>query len=1121
MAWRVSVGAKVEVYFREELRCELSGKSALVVAMAALNGMVERRWLAVALWPDTGEGQARNNLRTLMYRVNRRVGFEVLIGSEHLKIDETCVRVSRQDNDALVTELDQCGVGTSGLLARAGITLDATSVLGQWLESARQRFRRVQLESLCEELGKAMPFMAADRMKAERAVALARACVLLEPLGERWHRQLMQVLLTKGDRSAALAAYEACKSQLMDRLGVQPDLQTRIVHLRVLQGQARAVPDLVNVTAELSSLEVSAQFPLVERETALNDIRDAVSRGQHVALEGEAGVGKTRLLRDLGTSCGLEKVSIRSSTGEEPYAAIAQLIQELQPRRAPLIEVSEQIELARLAPLAFSDVAPSSGRLTTARLHAALRHWGYRLREAGVRCLVLDDVHHADRASQTAISHLVSAREDGRPSLPLVISFRSGELEPDLSQALLDARIARCARLVAVSRLTLEGVRTLLESVDTSHGQEAPLARAGEVFKLTGGNPLFVIELALHTPDAEGESLPSRASLAALLHSRLRRCSDEAQQLACVAAIAPDEFSVELASHVTGMSILALMHPWAELQQRGLFADHGMAHDLVRDAVLEDMPGAIRRSLHRRVAAHAEESGMKGGRILHHWMSGQDFDRALPHALHQIHSRNAAGLSTKTLDLTLIDILTHVSDRVLLENLWVSAELRGHPQTDASPPEVWPRMASLVRRVQQLKCEPETEAWTAFELSRIQFFHDRKVKDAYATLSAAVELLPSPGIERARAELMLVLYSFALHGGPSVHVLNAVAALRELPEKAEERRLRGAIDSMHAVFVDPRDSIRRFAARLRDGRRRGDRGGVADAQARIAEIHLMLGNHGRAHRHFEQVQRCRSPGGDAFESNSSPMLAGLAALSSGIYSTAQALFEAVKESTNDLDIYRALLFFRLGHWTDAEALLAAATRSVTLNRQAPTFHFAAFMQAELDTRSGRDPLPALERAVATMRDEGIGGAKLELMSWEVLCRFGSSADRVAQGQRLIDMLKSQSQSRRWLPVMLDVAEAHSQRGSAAAIELAMEVAHALRRGYAAIPTYVPQALCRCASLLVDAYPADANSLIELARRWVTRALPHVPEDSRGTFSNEIEVNRRLLSCRQSCNDESA
>jgi len=280
----------------------------------------------------------------------------------------------------------------------------------------------------------------------------------------------------------------------------------------------------------------------------------------------------------------------------------------------------------------------------------------------------------------------------------------------------------------------------------------------------------------------------------------------------------------------------------------------------------------------------------------------------------------------------------------------------------------------------------------------------------------------------------------------------------------------------------------------------------------------MLGNHGRAHRHFDQVQRCRSSGGDAFESNSSPMLAGLAALSSGIYCTAQALFEAVNESTNDLDIYRALLFFRLGRWTDAEALLAAATRSVTLNRQAPTFHFAAFMQAELDTRSGRDPLPALERAVATMRDEGISGAKLELMSWEVLCRFGSSADRVAQGQGLIEMLKSQSQSRRWLPVMLDVAEAHSQRGSAAAIELAMEVAHALRRGYAAIPTYVPQALCRCASLLEDACPAEANSLIELAKRWVTRALAHVPEDSRSTFSNEIEVNRRLLSCRQSCND---
>lgn len=101
------------------------------------------------------------------------------------------------------------------------------------------------------------------------------------------------------------------------------------------------------------------------------------------------------------------------------------------------------------------------------------------------------------------------------------------------------------------------GAHTLLQAITHSRSPAPPPPDwAAQILRRAGGNPLFVIELA-HRWSPQGD----RAGvdhLRPLLSASLQACAPAALQLAAVAAVAGEHFSVELAAAVTGASALAL-----------------------------------------------------------------------------------------------------------------------------------------------------------------------------------------------------------------------------------------------------------------------------------------------------------------------------------------------------------------------------------------------------------------------------------------------------------------------------------------------------------------------------------------------------------------------------------
>jgi predicted ATPase/DNA-binding SARP family transcriptional activator len=163
----------------------------------------------------------------------------------------------------------------------------------EWAAARRADVRRRCLEALAHLAGHAL---AAGDMAAARSYAYRQ--LEIDNLREVGYRQLMTALALAGQRSDALAHYEACRRLLRDALGVEPSPQTRALYERIACGELDAAeqgPVLAraperprhNLPLQLTSF--------IGRGAELAEVRRLLDRSRLVTLTGPGGCGKTRL----------------------------------------------------------------------------------------------------------------------------------------------------------------------------------------------------------------------------------------------------------------------------------------------------------------------------------------------------------------------------------------------------------------------------------------------------------------------------------------------------------------------------------------------------------------------------------------------------------------------------------------------------------------------------------------------------------------------------------------------------------------------------------------------------------------------------------------------------------
>jgi DNA-binding SARP family transcriptional activator len=594
----------------------LRPKDAALLAVVALSGPIQSDRLGAMLWPTASARQADTSLRQRLFRLRREAG-------KTLVTSGSPVSLAPGLSHDLTTTLEQIHqdehAGQAELLG--DLDFDDLPELAAWLRAEREKWRRQRDSALaaaaasCEKTG-----------AVARGLVYAQRLVESDPLAEHSQRRLMRLHYLRGDRAAAIAAFERFEQRLKDEQGNRPSAET-IELLATIERGAATLP------ARRAVVPASLIRPprLVGRAGELQALDHAWSARRVFLLVGEAGIGKSRLMQEFAAGrAGVLAICARPGDAGIAYAVLARLLRALLAEHGVAVDSRRAHELALVLPELGQPVA-LAGQAQRLLLLRAVDATLVDAVAAGVRAVVVDDLHFADDASIEFLQSLVQSET----LATLLWGFAQRPAAAGAAVTQMRRALEEAGRIeaVAVQPLDLAQLTTLIESLGLPELDVAQLAPA--LLKHSGGNSMFALEtlkdLMLSGQAAAlaaGARLPQPVTVGARVERRLAQLSSEALRLARVAALAGPDFSAELATAVLEAHPLDIAEPWRELETAQVIRDGAFAHDLIFEATRKSVPGPIAQLLHRRIAAHLLGRQALPERIAPHWAGAAEWQRA-------------------------------------------------------------------------------------------------------------------------------------------------------------------------------------------------------------------------------------------------------------------------------------------------------------------------------------------------------------------------------------------------------------------------------------------------------------------------------------------------------------
>jgi DNA-binding SARP family transcriptional activator/tetratricopeptide (TPR) repeat protein len=307
-------------------------KAIALVAYLAVTGQSHRRdSLVNLLWPEYDSSRGRAALRRTLYALRTALGSGGLaVDRDQIGLDSSTApwvdvdqfhqrlaacethghprsEVCRTCADSLTGAVDLVHGDFMG-----GFGLKDSVNFDDWQLLQAQLLRR-ELDTALRRLVR----WHSTQREFEPAVSYARRRLVLDPLDEQAHRQLMRLYVWSGRRSTALRQYQECAASLDGQLGVSPQEATTQLFQEIQEGRAPPAPDERRAQDSFAppeplyepppflEQEVPIEKPLFvarERELAQLDqhLQAALDgRGKVVFVTGEAGAGKTAIIQEF------------------------------------------------------------------------------------------------------------------------------------------------------------------------------------------------------------------------------------------------------------------------------------------------------------------------------------------------------------------------------------------------------------------------------------------------------------------------------------------------------------------------------------------------------------------------------------------------------------------------------------------------------------------------------------------------------------------------------------------------------------------------------------------------------------------------------------------------------
>jgi DNA-binding CsgD family transcriptional regulator/tetratricopeptide (TPR) repeat protein len=461
-----------------------------------------------------------------------------------------------------------------------------------------------------------------------------------------------------------------------------------------------------------------------EREqAALTDAITAAASGAGgvVLVAGDAGVGKTRVIRAVLAASGLRVLAGSASPGgTSPYAPVVAALR-IYVRAVP-DGLREAGPLAAHLALLLPELGSPPPQSDLPTLIEALRCALVAIGRARPAAVFLDDLHWADAASLELLPALAGGLA-GEP-VALVGAYRSDDLPRGHALRRVRTELRRDGRLreLVVEPLDLTGTGALASRIlDGPVGSRLVTL----LYHRTQGMPFFIEELAAALVDsgrltqepggwvlADAGEVPIPDALRDAVLLRADGLSDTGREALDVAAVLGLNIDLDLIEGLVGTG-----EGLTELLERGLLSEGGpgqavFRHALVREAVYGEVPWPRRRTIHRTMATELVARSTAAAIVAEHWLAGREFEQgrrallAAAEASGAVHAyRDAARALQRALELWPEDG-AEVERLAALDQLGACAQRAGDL---AGAVRAWGEAAAGFRAAGDLRATAETE----------------------------------------------------------------------------------------------------------------------------------------------------------------------------------------------------------------------------------------------------------------------------------------------------------------------------------------------------------------------------------------------------------------------------
>ena len=385
----------------------------------------------------------------------------------------------------------------------------------------------------------------------------------------------------------------------------------------------------------LSAAMVGRDGELAAVRRLFDGVRDGVPAA--VLVEGEAGIGKSRLVREFA-----EEVADAADVhlgwcldlggSRTPFGPLTGILRSIVARMgAERVRATVGVGGEALGMLLPELVEAPADRERTSpeRLRDAIASLIEAAAETAPQVLVIEDLHWADDSTLAILSFLLRALHRGR--ILLLITCRTDDVRRGdaVSRFIGEATRARLLDRLSVERLDDAAVRELVEQITGRPVSSAALER---LQLRAEGVPFFVEEIA----SCSQGPLPD--TLRDLLLARFDRLGDDARRAVQVVSGAERPLSHPLLLRLVGLPEERLDEGLREAARSGILVvgedDYRFRHALLREAVHDDLLPGERARLHRAYAEALEDRGddadsADAAALAYHWQLAQDDRKAI------------------------------------------------------------------------------------------------------------------------------------------------------------------------------------------------------------------------------------------------------------------------------------------------------------------------------------------------------------------------------------------------------------------------------------------------------------------------------------------------------------